>query len=206
MAEINNKQVPITLIPLEYINVLFRYLSQTVSLPGDVIEIGVYKGGSLYRMAKYIQQHHSKDFKGKKVIGIDTFEGHPYHNPEVDPSHHFTGRFSDASFEEVIEALAPLRFVKVLKGECMEVFTKLPADQQFCFAHIDADIAQSAVASIMHIFPRLSPGGVIVFDEYQGYGQEAFINEYFADKEVRLLPRTGLPSGKDYGLIVLKEW
>lgn len=196
-------QPPPTLIPPAYIDVLLRLVSECVAHPGDIIEVGTYRGGSLFRMAEHVQRHHAGAFQGRRILGIDTFEGHPYADAR-DPEHHWQGRFADASVDEVRHALASFPFVDVIQGECQEVFAQRPDDQRFCLAHIDVDIAESAERSIRYVYPRLVPGGAMVFDEYQGYGQAAFIDRYFADKPVTLEPRTGHPE-KDYGLIVHKQ-
>jgi hypothetical protein len=54
-----------------------------------------------------------------------------------------------------------------------------------------------------YIFPRLSAGGIMIFDEFQGYGQESLLCEYFADKPVKMTQRLGLPE-RNYGMIVQK--
>ena len=197
------KEPPQTLIPRVYIELLCRLASQAVASPGDLLEVGVYKGGSLYRIADHVNANRRKEIRGRKFFGIDTFSGHPYHDPEHDPKHHFTGRFSDTSYEAVRTALRPFRFVEVLKGECGELFAQMPLDQRFCFAHIDVDIGKSAMISTEYVYPRLSPGGILIYDEYRGYAQEAFLDSFFKDKPVKLEERSGR-SGDDYGLIVYR--
>lgn len=193
---------PTTLIPSEYIALLLDCVSRAISVPGDIIEVGTYKGGSLYRMAEHIKKSHHREFEGRRLIGIDTFKGHPYSDPEKDPEHHPEGRFSDTSYEEVKKAMKEFEFVDLVKGECGEAFGKL-GDRKYCLAHVDVDIAKSAELSVEYIYPRLSPGGIVLFDEYEGYGQKDFIDRYFADKPVILQPRESR-TDDNYGLIVFK--
>ena len=40
------------------------------------------------------------------------------------------------------------------------------ADRRFRLAHIDVDVYQSAADVLDWVWPRLSPGGVVVFDDY----------------------------------------
>lgn len=203
VTENTNRKIPQTLVPGVYIEVLYNCVSDVMDISGDIIEIGVYKGGSIYRMADNIQKYHTEKFKNRRLIGIDTFEGHPYSDPGLDPEHHPVGRFNDTSFEAVSEALSEFEFVEIIKGECGEIFKQFPADQKFCFANIDVDIAKAAMFCTEYIYPRLSVGGILIYDEYQGYGQEKLLNEFFRDKPVELTLRTGLPSN-NYGLIVKK--
>ena len=196
------RRVPETLVPEPYIALLLTLTSQAINVPGDILEVGVYKGGSLFRIARHIQEYHFNEFFHRHLIGIDTFEGHPYINREKDPAHHYKGRFNDASYETVAYFLSAFSFVSLFKGECLDVFNKLPERQKFCLAHLDVDIYESYVRSIEYVYPRLSPGGFIVCDEYQGYGQKEFIDEYFRDKPVQIRPRVGLE--KNYGIIIQK--
>lgn len=66
---------------------------------------------------------------------------------------------------------------------------------RIAFAHIDLDIYQSILDSCRFIYPRLSPGGVIVFDDY-GFmscpGAREAVDRFFADKlEIPLVLPTG---------------
>jgi hypothetical protein len=196
---------PETLVPAEYVDLLLRLTSRAIGVPGDILEVGVYKGGTLYRVAAHVEESHRGAFEGRSVIGIDTFEGHPYIDPDKDPPQHFKGRFGDTSYESVRRKLERFPFVRVLKGECGEVFSRLPRDQRFCMVNVDVDIYESYVKSIEYAYPRLSPGGIMICDEYQGYGQKEFIDAYFKDKPVVRELRTGLPGGGDYGLIIRRN-
>jgi O-methyltransferase len=196
---------PQTLVPPAYIQLLCKTITDCVeqNVAGDVIEIGVYKGGSLYRMAEHAAAKHAQAFATRRIIGVDTFAGHPYHDPKLDPAHHFTGRFADTSYEAVREAMSGFEFVNVIQGECENAFATFADDQKFCLANVDVDVAESAMRCTRYLFSHLSVGGVMIYDEYQGYGQKSLLDEFFRDKPVRLIERGGLPSG-NYGLIVQK--
>ena len=200
----NKKLQPETLVPKEYIDLLVNLTSLAIHAPGDILEVGVYKGGSLFRIAQHIQENHYQEFSHRHLIGIDTFEGHPYINKEKDPPHHYKGRFNDTSYETVCRFFSSFTFVKIFKGECLDIFDTLPENQRFCLVNLDADIYDSYVRSIEYVYPRLSPGGIIICDEYQGYGQKEFIDEYFKDKPVRIRPRVGLQKN-NYGIIIYKN-
>lgn len=196
---------PTTLVPFEYRNVLLQMVSRAMVVPGDILEVGVYRGGTLYRIADHVNRYHLQEFGPRSVIGIDTFEGHPFINENKDPGHHFKGLFSDTSHDEVVRSLNRFPFVRIIKGECSAAFAELPASQQFCLANLDVDIYESYVRCIEYVYPRLSPGGIIVCDEYEGYGHKEFVDQYFKNKPVTIVPRTGQLVGQDYGLIVTKH-
>jgi O-methyltransferase len=200
-----NSRQPETLVPQEYISLLLELTSKAISVPGDIVEVGVYKGGTLFRLAQHIHKNHFNDFLHRRLIGIDTFAGHPYINEDKDPPHHYKGRFNDTSYETVCSYFSSYNFVNIFQGECSSIFNNLPKDQQFCLANIDVDIYESYVRSIEYVYPRISPGGIIICDEYEGYGQKMFIDEYFKDKPVQIKPRVGLNKNKGYGIIIYKN-
>lgn len=202
-TQLYNQLRPQTLVPQEYINVYQNLASKSLALPGDILEIGVYRGGSLFRLAEHLENNHLSIMSQKRLIGIDTFQGHPHSEPGVDPAHHPKGRFSDTSYKDVKRAMSLFPFVDVLMGDCAEIFTTLPAEQKFCLVNIDVDVKKSAVDALNYVYPRLAVGGAIIFDEFEGYGQEGYIRDFFRDKPVEMKPRTGR-SGQDYGLIVIK--
>ena len=68
-------------------------------------------------------------------------------------------------------------------------------DDKISFAHIDVDIYRSTLDCCTFIYPRLSPGGFIICDDY-GFpscpGARTAIDEFFANKpEVPLVLPTG---------------
>jgi predicted O-methyltransferase YrrM len=42
-----------------------------------------------------------------------------------------------------------------------------PLEGPFALAHFDGDLLESCRAFLDHVLPRLSPGGAIVFDDYE---------------------------------------
>lgn len=62
----------------------------------------------------------------------------------------------------------------------------LRLEEPVALAHIDADWYQSVRTCLERIEPRLSPGGVLVIDDYDHWsGCRKAVDEYFADKRDR---------------------
>jgi len=80
-------------------------------------------------------------------------------------------------------------FIEYRKGWVPDTFAGLE-DRKFCFAHIDLDLYQGVFDCLSFVYPRLSPGGSIVFDDY-GFascpGARRAVDEFFADKPERPL-------------------
>lgn len=155
--------------------VLYTLLRQTVHVPGDVWECGVYKGGTAAMMAAMLQEH----CPTKRLYLFDTFGGMPETDAEKD--WHKEGDFSDTSLDSVAAFVGHKELCVFRKGIIPSTFAGLEA-AQIAFAHIDVDIYKSILDSLAFIWPRLSLGGFIVFDDY-GFpacpGARAAVDEFF---------------------------
>lgn len=121
-----------------------------------IAEVGVYKGGSL----KFL----GENFPDAVIFGFDTFEGLPkehWNKNEV----HKPGDFSDTSIEEVYKFIDNPR-VLLIKGLFPES-AKQYKDQVYDFVHVDTDFYEGVRSSLEFFYPRLSEGGIIVFDDYE---------------------------------------
>jgi hypothetical protein len=52
-------------------------------------------------------------------------------------------------------------------------------------AHIDVDLYQSTLDCCEYFYPRLVPGGILLFDEYgfaAARGEKDAVDQFFADK------------------------
>jgi len=146
-------------------------------VPGGVVEIGVYFGGSL--------NHISAIFDDRPVFGIDTFDGMP--QPIKGLDEHEEGDFSDvAQFEDIKKWFQENRpNVALIKGMFPYCADRLPY-QNYCFVHVDVDIYQSTLDCFSFFFPRMSSGGVIICDDYgfpQCRGAKQAVDEYLVDKQ-----------------------
>lgn len=169
----------------ESVYTLLHFLEESLWLEGDVMECGVWRGGS----AKLIYESIYRNATGKRLHLFDSFEG----MREIDAAQdrHEAGDFKDTSLDLVkgfvmgsATAGDSESTVAFHKGWIPESFAGLD-DLKLCFAHIDLDLYQSILDTLAFVYPRLSPRGVIVFDDY-GFascsGARKAVDEYFADK------------------------
>jgi O-methyltransferase len=157
---------------------LYSFFMQTIPVLGDIAECGVYKGGTAIMLSNLM----CDKCANKRLHLFDTFKGMPNCNPELD-SHHI-GDFSDTSLDAVKKAVAHDDIVIYHVGFIPDTFKGLE-NGVFSFVHLDVDIYQSYVDCLCFFWPRLSVGGVMVFDDY-GHpnctGARKAVNEFFADK------------------------
>lgn len=157
-------------------------LAKTAS--GEAAELGVYKGGT----AKIIGT--TLAGSGKTLRLFDTFEGMP--QTSADKDLHVSGDFGDTSLAAVKKLLSGLENTSFHPG----FFPESAAGESFCFAHVDVDIYPSAKAACEYFWPRLSAGGIMVFDDYGSPscpGAKRAVDEFFADKG---RPLVYLPTGQ----------
>lgn len=122
-------------------------------LDGAIVELGVYQGGALKRMAEVMPQ--------KTCYGFDTFTGQPRESWS-DGDFHQPGEFADTSIEAVRAAM-PANVVLV-PGWFPE--STAGFDAPICFAHVDMDLEKSTADAISWLRQRMVPGGLVVFDDW----------------------------------------
>jgi O-methyltransferase len=129
---------------------------------GSIIEIGTYRGGSGTLIAKQAKNCNIKE----KVYLCDTFIG-TVKKSEKD-SVMRDGLWADTSIEVISDLLnkVDLDNVVILSGIFPDETGKQVENEQFRFCHIDVDMYQSAYDIDKWIWPRLVPGGIIVYDDY----------------------------------------
>lgn len=124
---------------------------------GAFAECGVYRGGVLKMLANA--------HRDRMVYGFDTFEGLP-DAMWVDGEPHNAGEFDDTSLRYVQAEVADCHNVVLVQGMFPDSAADLTSTK-FALVHIDFDFYESTKAAIDWFLPRMSPGGVIVFDDYE---------------------------------------
>lgn len=117
---------------------------------GCFVEVGVYKGGSAWHLAKVARA------QCRVLYLYDTFEGIPYRLPE-DP--HQVGDFKDTS-AKLVQAAIPNAVI--VKGIFPSSAIEMPP---VAFAHLDCDQYQSYHDSLNYLRTRMAHGGVIWLDD-----------------------------------------
>lgn len=155
---------------------IYQMAKQSLHVQGSFFECGVYVGGTSLFLAQILEG------SGKTLHLFDTFAG----MPETDPMRdwHKAGDFADAPIEQVRRTVGHEHTAVFHQGWMPATFAGMERER-IAFAHIDTDIYQSTMDCCEFVFPRMAPGGVIVFDDYGQItcdGARVAIDEYFADK------------------------
>lgn len=144
-----------TLVDWPRLDHLAHLLSIISIVPGDIAEVGVYKGGT----ARWLCEH----APNRRVLLFDTFAGMPKVG-SLDTHH--TGDFSDTSLEVAAKLLEPCTNYALYKGVFPQQNAEYAQFRQFALVHIDVDIYDSVLACLNFFAPLMSDGGVIVLDDY----------------------------------------
>lgn len=133
---------------------LFLAASFARYVPGDFAEVGVYKGRSAVLLARTAPE--------KMLHLFDTFTGMPSVVVEIDGVK--AGDFADTSLEDVKKRLPEVNVmyhVGIFPGTAAGLEGK-----KFSFVHYDGDLYGPCVDFIKFFWPRMSPCGIMVFDDY----------------------------------------
>ena len=156
-----------TLVDIYRCYELWKSVKSVEGLDGDVVEVGVWRGGTGALICKACETE-----ENTKVYLADTFEG------VVKAGAHDTiykgGEHADTTEEEVLGLLSRLSIknFQVIKGIFPDA---LPANIQLNdikLCHIDVDTFESAKDIFEYAWPRLVVGGIIIFDDYGFWGCE----------------------------------
>lgn len=171
------------------------------NIPGEIVECGVWKGGSMMAVAMTLLSMNAAD---KNLYLFDTYEG------MTDPGNIDISCRGDKATELLrktkkdeeayIWAYSPLEKVKsnvlnvgydaqkihFIKGKVEETIPdKSPA--MISLLRLDTDWYESTQHELTHLYPRLTPGGIIIIDDYGHWqGAKRAMDEYIHDNNIRL--------------------
>jgi O-methyltransferase len=187
LAALVEKTSGVTLLDPSRLALLYRCAQQAARIPGEAAEVGVYRGGAARVLCEALQD------AGKTIHLFDTFSGMPAVDAGKD--RHRAGDFTDTSLEAVKSFLAGCAGTQFHPGLFPDTARGL-GSARFSVVHVDVDIYPSVKACAEFFYPRLSPGGLMLFDDYAQPscpGAKQAVDEFFSGKPERPLP---LPSGQ----------
>ncbi|MBL8555368.1 MAG: class I SAM-dependent methyltransferase [Phenylobacterium sp.] len=131
------------------------------ALPGDLVELGVFKGHTTVFCADYVRFAEWD----KRWWLYDTFEGIP--EDQLDPGWAKINAelYGTNLYAEVRERFARFPNIDVIQGRVPEILHERPPGQ-IAFLHVDMNNASAEIAALDLLFDRVVPGGVILFDDY----------------------------------------
>jgi hypothetical protein len=176
-----------------------RYV-QRHEIPGDVVECGVWRGGSMQAVARVFDAaaDHSRD-----LYLFDTFEGMsppserdrrlngPSAQSLLDQAGKADSVWAYASLEDVQTGFAqvpyPAERVHYVQGKVEDTVPDR-APERISLLRLDTDWYASTRHEFEHLYPRLVSGGVLIIDDYGWWqGSREATEEFLAATGARLL-------------------
>lgn len=177
------------------------------NIPGAFAECGVWRGGSVLAMILTLQEMGSAD---RDIHLYDTFEGmtapseldvSPVERPALETwtaarerdERPWSVFFDQESFNEkavralLLETGYPSERLHLACGPVEETIPRCAPDD-LALLRLDTDWYESTRHELEHLYPRLSPGGVLIVDDYGHWdGCRRAVDEFFAAHAVPVL-------------------
>ena len=159
-----------TMIGLERLSSLQACVTDVLDrgVPGDLIETGVWRGGACILMRAILRLHGDAS---RSVWVADSFRGLPPPSHPVDTA--------DVDFSLIPDLAVPLEEVKsnferyglldeqvrFLEGYFADTLPNAPIDR-LAVLRLDGDMYESTIVALQSLYPKLSPGGYLIVDDY----------------------------------------
>lgn len=178
-----------------------RHVS-SASVPGDIVECGVWRGGSM--MAAALTLIACSDTR-RGLHLFDTFEGM---TPPTTKDVAMDGRAAStllrsprttdpesvwcyAGIDEVRAAMGstgyPAERIHYIQGRVEDTIPR-SAPARIAVLRLDTDWYESTRHELEHLYPLLSPGGLLIVDDYGHWaGCRQAVDEYFGTRDIKLL-------------------
>jgi len=179
-----------------------RYIA-TNKIPGDIVECGVWRGGSMMAAMRVLLEMGDDS---RHFHLFDTFEGMAEPTDKdvmydgqsakalIDrdkATHGVDHNWCVASIEDVqrnvLSTGYPKNRIHFIKGK-VENTVPSHAPERIALLRLDTDWYESTSHEMTHLYPRLSENGVLIVDDYGHWqGARQAVDEYLAKQEFQPL-------------------
>lgn len=158
-------------------------------VPGDLIETGVWRGGSVIFMRAVLEAYGDPD---RQVWVADSFQGLP--PPDVENYPVDAGMdWSEIGFLAVSLDAVKANFarygllddrVRFLPGWFRDTLPTAPVER-LSILRLDGDLYESTMVALRSLYPKLSPGGYVIIDDYAIDNCRKAVEEFRAAEGIR---------------------
>ena len=162
-----------TMIGMQRLTHLQRCVEDVLAedIPGDLVECGVWRGGACILMRAVLAAYGDKE---RTVWVADSFQGVPPPSPGQYPAD--SGLYFNlaSGILAVPESRVRNNFrrygllddrVRFLAGWFKDTLPSAPIDR-IALLRLDGDLYESTIQALDALYPRLSPGGFCIIDDY----------------------------------------
>lgn len=193
-----------TMTSIERMNSLYeavKYIEKN-NIPGDIVECGVWRGGSSMLVAKTLKSLNSEN---RSIYLYDTFSGmsEPTENDfkeGLNKKDVFNMWKKSQSNSYNDWCYAPISVVKnnlfktkynkdklvFIKGKVEETIPK-KIPKKISILRLDTDWYESTYHELTHLFPLLVKGGVLIIDDFGSWqGAKKAVLDYFEENNIKI--------------------
>jgi O-methyltransferase len=169
-------------------------------VPGDIVECGVWRGGSMQAIARTLLGRGVTD---RDLHLFDTFEGMPPPTEEdrrvagpparelLESSPKTSTLWGIANMEDVRAGMSGTGYpAERIHYHAGLVEDTLPAEapESIALLRLDTDWYASTKHELVQLYDRVTPGGVLIVDDYDYWeGSRKAVDEFIAERGLRLL-------------------
>lgn len=182
----------------------YDYFNKIKDLPGDIVELGVFKGSGVATFSKFLDIYCPNS--NKKVIGFDIFDPVDANtilekDGKIDKDNmnvvYSKVSESELSLESVTNRLNNMNIHKkfmLVKGDIEETLPQFLQENpgfRISMLYIDVDLDRPTYAGLKYLWERILPGGIVLFDEYEYHkfsescGVDKFLKEFNLPYELK---------------------
>lgn len=177
----------------------FEYFLKVKDLPGDIVEVGVFKGSGVATFSKFLEIYCPNS--NKKIIGFDMFDSVSANetldkydaidrdNMKVVYSKVNSNELTLESVENRLDNMKIDKKFMLVKGDvsstCKNFVSENPGFRA-SLIYIDVDLDVPTYGSLMYLWDRLLPGGIILFDEYEyhKFSESCGVDRFLKEKNI----------------------
>ena len=176
---------------------IFKKIS---NIPGSIVDLGVYRGSSLFSWAKLCEIFCPTDVR-KIVYGFDTFEGFVNISEQDGPENlqqdvKVRGYYAGSSIENDLRLaqeamncdrhLNHIERIELIKGDVSDTIPEFVKTKgqgfRVALLNLDLDLYEPTLLALEYFVPLMTSGGIIILDEYAVDtfgGESTAVDEYF---------------------------
>ena len=169
------------------------------NVDGDIAEAGVWRGGMTIFFAGIVKEYNCN----KKIINLDSFRGCPSIDKTKEQTLHLgnSGNEKIQAFDKKWEnkLIVTLDDVKdnfrkfnllganiiFVEGYFCNTLPNLDPNMELSILRVDCDLYQSTYEVLEYLYPKLSIGGYVVFDDYKFPESRQAILDYREKNNIR---------------------
>lgn len=189
LKKIYRKYKGYTMIPEDtFVNNLLL-INKFTSVPGSVVECGVWRGGMSAAIAHMIPD--------KNYYLFDSFEGLP-DAKEIDGEaaiawqsnkegiSYFDNCKAEMNEAEIAMKIAGVTNYRLVKGWFSDTLPGYSFEEPISILRLDGDWYESTMECLVNLFPKVVSGGVIIIDDYYIWdGCSRAVHDYLSNNQIK---------------------